>query len=354
MDTSKRRNIVLTGGMGYIGSHTVVELLKQDHRVTIVDTNCEYYGAQKTKTNLLTLLPQERGHQLVFKAIDITDENELDLLFAENKFDICIHFAAFKNVEESHRIPLSYYYNNIGGLLNLLVCCAKHACYDFIFSSSCTVYGSDQPVPFIEKSVNDIDSRTLTNPYATTKYMSEKILSDICDTDHRMRCISLRYFNPVGSHHSGLLGDAPLNHRPSNLMPIILDVVDGTLDKLPIYGHDYDTVDGTCVRDFIHVCDVARAHVFAMNKLPKLSTGENHIYNIGTGEGYSVLQLVNAMSEVVNSPIPHVFKTRREGDLPSAYADTRKSREELGFVAEKTIQDMCRDAYNFRQKIKIE
>ena len=348
------KNIVLTGGMGYIGSHTVVELLNLNHRVTIVDTNCEYYGSQTTKTNLLKLIPSDRVHCLIFKAIDITDEYELEQLFAENKFDVCIHFAALKNVEESQRIPLTYYYNNVGGLLNLLACCATHGCYEFIFSSSCTVYGNDQQVPFVEKSVDELDSRTLTNPYATTKYMCEKILSDLCEADSRIRCISLRYFNPVGAHHSGLLGDAPLNNRPSNLMPVIVDVMDGTRKELHIYGYDYDTVDGTCVRDFIHVCDVARAHVFAMNKLPELSTGENHIYNIGTGEGYSVLQLVNAMSEVINVPIPHIFKPRREGDLPSAYADISKSRDELGFVAEKTIQDMCRDSYNFRQKEKIE
>ena len=305
------KNIILTGGMGYIGSHTVVELLKYDNTVTIVDNNCDYQGVQYVRNNLLKIIDQDRVNCLFFKSIDVTDEDALDSLFAKNRFDTCIHFAALKNVEESQQIPLTYYYNNVTGLIGLLACCTRHGCYDFIFSSSCTVYGNNQNLPFLEKSIDELDIRCLTNPYATSKYICEKILSDLCKSDSRMRCIR---------------------------------------DKLHIYGRYYDTKDGTCIRDFIHVCDVAKAHVKTLDKIDTFSKGHNHVYNIGTGTGYSVLNLISTMTEMTKKPIPFVFDERRNGDIPIAYADTTKAQNDLEFVTQFSLDDMCRDSYAFKRK----
>lgn len=334
-------NVLVTGGMGYIGSHTIVELIQYDCNITIVDMN----QASARKDALNTLIGEEKCHLVNYEHIDITNGFEIQKLFKKQRFDVCIHFAAFKNVGESNENPLSYYYNNVGGLLTLLDACVYNGCHNFIFSSSCTVYGNDeQQAPFIEKSIDELDIRSVTNPYATSKYMCEKIIEDVCKRDQRMRCVNLRYFNPIGSHESGLLHDESIEGKTANLMPLLLDVLEGKKERIHIFGKDYDTVDGTCVRDFVHVVDVAKAHVKAVFKLFTLSPGKAHTYNIGTGQGCTVLEIIKTMSKMTNKVIPCKIDKRREGDLPVAYADTTKSKEELKFVAEKTIEDMCRDA----------
>jgi len=334
-------NILLTGGLGYIGSHTVLELVKSKCNIMILDIN----KSTKRKDNLYKLIDEEDSHLVKVEHIDITNGFEMYKLFKNNVFDVCIHFAAFKNVGESDEEPLSYYCNNVGGLLTLLETCVYNGCHNFVFSSSCTVYGKDEQVPFVDKSIDELDIRNTTNPYATSKYMCEKIIEDVCKRDHRLRCINLRYFNPIGSHESGLLNDDCMEGKTANLMPLLLNVLEEKIERVHIFGKDYDTKDGTCVRDFVHVVDVARAHVKAINKLFTMDVGKAHTYNIGTGKGCTVLELIKAMSKVTDKIIPCKFDKRREGDLPKAYACTKKTEEELGFVTEKTIEDMCRDAY---------
>lgn len=330
-------NVLVTGGMGYIGSHTILELIQYGCTITIVDMD----QSSTRKDVLNKLIGEEKCHLVSYAHIDITNGFEVQKLFKKQRFDVCIHFAGFKNVGESNEDPLSYYFNNVGGLLTVLDACVYNGCHNFIFSSSCTVYGNDEQAPFVEKSIDELDIRNVTNPYATSKYMCEKIIEDVCKRDQRMRCVNLRYFNPIGSHESGMLHEG----KTANLMPLLLDVLEGKKEHIHIFGKDYDTIDGTCVRDFVHVVDVAKAHVKAVTKLFTLSPGKAHVYNIGTGRGVSVLEIVKAMAKVTNQIIPCKIDKRRAGDLPVAYADTTKSKEELGFETEKTIEDMCRDAY---------
>jgi UDP-glucose 4-epimerase len=327
--------ILVTGGTGYIGSHTVVELIKQGKEVVIVD------NLANSKKETLNSIKQITGIEPKFYEADILDENALNKIFTENKIESVIHFAGLKAVGESVKKPLEYYSNNITGTLILLKVMKQFGCKNIVFSSSATVYGN----PGITKFVETMGRGKTTNPYGTTKAMIEKILEDLYIADNEWKIILLRYFNPIGAHESGLIGDNP-NGIPNNLMPYIQKVATGELEKLHIFGDDYPTKDGTGIRDYIHVVDLAKGHIKALEKLDKMEEGVE-VYNLGTGTGYSVLDIVKTFERVNNVKVPYVIDPRRDGDLAELYADTVKAKEELGWVATKTLEDMCKDSWNF-------
>ena len=328
--------ILVTGGLGFIGSHTAVELIKNNHEVIIVD------NLINSKIAVLEKLNQITGAKLIFYKIDITEEYKLENIFKEHKIDGVIHCAGLKSLGESVSKPLDYYYNNLVSTMVLSKMCVKYGVNKFVFSSSATVYG-DQPSPLKE----DMELKKTTNPYGETKAMSERILTDTSIANPNFSVSLLRYFNPVGAHESGLIGEDP-NGIPNNLMPFITKVAKGELGKLSVFGDDYDTIDGTGVRDYIHVVDLAKGHVKAIEKLDK---GIN-IYNLGTGRGTSVLELVNAFMKANNVDVAYDIVGRRAGDLATCYADPIKAEKELGWKAEKDINDMVRDAWKFEQKNK--
>ncbi|EOR28269.1 UDP-glucose 4-epimerase [Clostridium sartagoforme AAU1] len=329
-------NILVTGGAGYIGSHTCVALLEAGHTVIVADNLCN------SKAETIDKIKQITNKEVTFYKIDVTDEVALEVVFATHKIDGVIHFAGLKAVGESVENPLEYYYNNLVSTMVLSKLCKKYNVNKFVFSSSATVYG-DNKVPFVE-TMNLLPT---TNPYGETKAMSERILTDIAKVNPDFSVALLRYFNPVGAHESGVIGEAP-NGIPNNLMPYITKVAKGELDKLRIFGNDYLTVDGTGVRDYIHVVDLAEGHVAALDKL----TAGVHIYNLGTGEGTSVLQLVKAFEEANNIEVPYEIVERRTGDIASCYADVRKARNEIGWTAKRGIVEMCRDAWRFEKNHK--
>lgn len=326
--------ILVTGGLGFIGSHTVVELIKNKHEVIIAD------NLTNSKIEVLNKLSIITGIKPTFYQIDVTDKIKVEKIFKKHKMDGVIHFAGLKSVGESVFKSLDYYYNNLVSTMVLSKMCLKYGANKFIFSSSATVYG-DQPSPLKE----DTGLKQTTNPYGETKAMSERILIDTAKANPEFGVSLLRYFNPVGAHKSGLIGENP-NGIPDNLMPFLTKVARGELDKLSIFGDDYDTIDGTGVRDYIHVVDLAKGHVKAIEKL---DTGVN-IYNLGTGRGTSVLELVHAFIKVNNVDVPYEIVERRAGDLATCYADPSKAEKELGWKAEKDINDMVRDAWKFEQK----
>ncbi len=330
--------ILVTGGTGYIGSHTVVELLNLNKEVVVLDNFVNSSPEVVGKIKKIT------GKEFKFYELDLLDKEKLQKVFEENNITEVIHFAGLKAVGESVKKPLEYYSNNIIGTLILLEVMRKYNCKKIIFSSSATVYG-DQGVP---KYVETMERGKTTNPYGTTKSMIEKILEDLYISDKEWGIVLLRYFNPVGAHESGLIGDNP-NGIPNNLMPFVQKVATGKLPELSIYGNDYPTKDGTGVRDYIHVVDLAKGHINAIEKLNKEQTGV-YIYNLGTGTGYSVLDIVNTFEKVNNIKIPYKIAPRRAGDLPELYADPTKAKEELNWVATKNLEDMCRDSWNFAQK----
>ena len=332
--------ILVTGGTGYIGSHTVVELLNLNKEIVVVDNfvNSSPEVIEKVKT--IT------GKDFKFYEVDLLDKENLKKVFEENNITEVIHFAGLKAVGESVGKPLEYYTNNITGTLTLLEVMRNHNCKNIIFSSSATVYG-DQGVP---KYVETMKRGETTNPYGTTKAMIEKILEDLYVSDNSWRIVMLRYFNPVGAHESGLIGDNP-NGIPNNLMPYVQRVATGQLPELSIYGNDYPTRDGTGVRDFIHVVDLAKGHINALEKL-KENQKEALIYNLGTGSGCSVLEIVTTFEKVNNVKVPYKITQRRAGDLAEMYADPAKAEEELGWTANKNLEDMCKDSWNFAQKVK--
>lgn len=332
--------ILITGGTGYIGSHTVVELLNQNREVIVLDNFVNSSPEVIDKIKTIT------GKDFKFYEVDLLDKENLEKVFEENNITEVIHFAGLKAVGESVGLPLEYYTNNITGTLILLDVMRKYDCKKIIFSSSATVYG-DRGVP---KYVEDMGRGATTNPYGTTKAMIEKILEDLYASDNMWRIVMLRYFNPVGAHESGLIGDNP-NGIPNNLMPYIQKVAAKQLSELSIYGNDYQTKDGTGVRDFIHVVDLAKGHI---NALEKLSTLQDKalVYNLGTGNGYSVLEMVETFEKVNNTKVPYKITSRRAGDIAEMYADPTKAKEELGWVATKTLEDMCRDSWNFAQNAK--
>lgn len=332
--------ILITGGTGYIGSHTVVELLNLNKEVVVLDNFINSSPEVIDKIKTIT------GKDFKFYEVDLLDRENLEKVFEENNITEVIHFAGLKAVGESVGKPLEYYYNNVTGTLILLQVMREHNCKNIIFSSSATVYG-DQGVP---KYCESMGRGETTNPYGTTKAMIEKILEDLYLSDNTWRIVLLRYFNPVGAHESGIIGDNP-NGIPNNLMPYIQKVAAGQLPELSIYGNDYPTKDGTGVRDFIHVVDLAKGHINAMEKL-KEHQNSVLVYNLGTGTGYSVLDMVNTFEKVNEVKVPYKIAPRRAGDLAEMYADPTKAKEELGWVATKNLDDMCRDSWNFAKNVK--
>ncbi len=328
--------ILVTGGTGYIGSHTCVELLQKGHEVVVFDNLCN------SKPDVPDKIREITGKEVIFYRADMRDKESMRPVFEEHTLDAVIHFAGLKAVGESVAKPLLYYQNNITGTLNLCELMNEYQCRRIIFSSSATVYGSPETVPIRE----DFPLST-TNPYGSTKWMQEGILSDLCVADREWSVILLRYFNPIGAHESGLLGESP-NGIPNNLMPYIMQVAAGKLPELGVFGDDYDTPDGTGVRDYIHVVDLARGHVNAIEKA--VSSSGVHIYNLGTGRGYSVLEIVRAFEEVSGLTVPYSIQPRRAGDIAASYADPRKAKEELGWEAEYDLARMCRDSWRFAKK----
>lgn len=331
-----KMNILVTGGLGYIGSHTIVELIKNKHEVIIAD------NLINSKIEVLDKLYQITGIKPRFYQIDLCDEEKLEEIFKSNKIHGVIHFAGLKAVGESVSKPLDYYYNNLLSTMTLSKMCLKYKVNKFVFSSSATVYG-DQAPPLKE----DMDLKKTTNPYGETKAMSERILLDTAKVNPNFAVSILRYFNPVGAHESALIGEDP-NGIPNNLMPFVTKVAKGDLDRLSIFGNDYPTIDGTGVRDYIHVVDLAQGHVKAIEKL----SGGLNIYNLGRGRGTSVLELVNAFMKKNNIDIPYKIVDRRPGDVATSYADASKAERELGWKAKKNLDHMVSDAWNFEKENK--
>lgn len=328
--------VLLTGGTGYIGSHTAVELLKQGYSVEIMD------NLFNSKIEVLDKIETITGTRPVFHKIDLLDRAGMDEMFEKGGYDVVIHFAGLKAVAESVAKPLSYYETNVGGTLNLLECMKKHNVKQLIFSSSATVYGDQDGVKLTENMQTGVG---ITNPYGETKHVIEEILKDVVEAEPTFEVTILRYFNPVGAHESGLLGEDP-NDTPNNLMPIVMKVSTGEIPELKVYGDDYNTPDGTGMRDYIHVVDLARGHVAAMrNMKPGVS-----IYNLGTGEATSVLQMVSAFETASGKKLPYALAPRRVGDLAKVFADASKAERELGWKTELTITDAMNDTINFLNK----
>lgn len=329
--------ILVTGGAGYIGSHTCVELLNNGYEVVVYD------NLSNSKSTSLDRVKQITGKNLVFIEGDILDSKKLEEVFSSHHFDCVINFAGLKAVAESVKKPLEYYQNNIAGTVNLLMVMQKYECFNFIFSSSATVYGDPESVPVDET----FKTGGTTNPYGTTKLFIEQILKDLYNADNRFNIALLRYFNPIGAHPSGLIGEDP-NGIPNNLAPYITQVMIGKRECLSIYGDDYDTKDGTCIRDYIHVCDLARGHVLTVKKL--LENPGLVIYNLGTGKGSTVYDVLHAFERAYGAPIPHKVVGRRAGDVRANYTKVDKAYKELGFKAEYDINDMARDHWNWQKK----
>ena len=329
--------ILLTGGLGYIGSHTCVELLKRGERIVIMD------NLSNSREEAMDNIKAISNAGFIFYKADLLDKESMRKIFRENKIDAVVHFAGLKAVGESVAKPLAYYKNNVEGTLNLLEVMEEFGCNKMVFSSSATVYGSPERVPITE----DMPLST-TNPYGTTKLMIEQILQDYAKANKQFKVAILRYFNPIGAHESGAIGEDP-NGIPNNLMPYIARVASGKLECLSIYGNDYPTHDGTGVRDYIHVVDLAKGHLKALDRLAKDDTGV-FIYNLSSGRGYSVLDIVKAFEKANGIKINYKIVERRPGDIAKCYADSTKAWKELGWKAEKTLEDMVRDAWNFEQK----
>ena len=327
--------ILLPGGAGYIGSHTAVELLNSGKEIVIID------NFSNSKPEVLDKIKTITGKDFKFYEMDYRDKEALDKVFSENDIEAVINFAGYKAVGESVQKPIEYYENNIGGCLALLDVMRKYNCKKFIFSSSATVYGDPEVIPITE----ECKVGGTTNPYGTTKLFIEQILKDVYASDNTMDICILRYFNPVGAHSSGLIGEEPQG-IPNNLMPYVVRVAAGILPELSVFGNDYDTPDGTGVRDYIHVVDLAKGHVKALEKLEKENQGL-YIYNLGTGTGYSVLDMVKAFEAATGKTVKYKITARRAGDIATCYADPAKAKEELGWEAEKTLEDMCKDSWNY-------
>ncbi|MBQ9834270.1 MAG: UDP-glucose 4-epimerase GalE [Bacilli bacterium] len=329
--------ILVTGGAGYIGSHTCVELLNNNYELVILD------NFSNSNRDVLESIKKITNKDFTFYEGDMIDKNLLQTIFKENEIDAVIDFAAFKAVGESVSKPVAYYQNNVSTILNLLTIMQEYDIKKLVFSSSATVYGNPASVPITE----DFPTGNTTNPYGTSKLMVEQILKDLYNSDNSWDIAILRYFNPVGAHESGLIGEAPVG-KPNNLMPFITKVAKGELPKLMVFGNDYNTVDGTGVRDYIHVVDLAIGHIKALEKLNKENQGL-FIYNLGTGTGYSVLQLIKTFERVNNIKINYEITDRRPGDIDSCYSDPLKSKNELNFQTKKSLDDMCKDAWNFEK-----
>ncbi len=326
--------ILVTGGTGFIGSHTCVELIESGHEVVIVD------NLYNSSIEVLDNIEAISGVKPKFYKVDILDRPSLEEVFKENDFDAIIHFAGYKAVGESVSIPLTYYQNNISGSLNIYELMQKYHVDNIVFSSSATVYGDNFEVPFKE----EYGQGDTTNPYGTTKKFNEIILTDFARANKDISVVNLRYFNPIGAHPSGLLGEDP-EGTPNNLVPYIAKVATGELDHLRVFGDDYDTPDGTGVRDYIHVVDLAKAHLKAVEYATSHKGAE--VINVGSGKGYSVLEVLKAYEAACGKKLPYKIYPRREGDIAVCYADTTKAKELLGFEVFRGIEDMCRDSYNY-------
>lgn len=330
--------ILVTGGAGFIGSHTCVELLNAGYEIVVVDN---YYNSNPKS---LERVKELTGKDFKSYECDIRDSEGMDKIFKENKIDAVIHFAGLKAVGESCQKPIEYYDNNIGGTLKLCDVMRNNGCKNIVFSSSATVYGMKNVSPLKET----MKTGGTTNPYGTTKYMIEIILEDIYKSDNEWNVTLLRYFNPIGAHESGRIGENP-SGIPNNLMPYITQVAIGKRPFLSVYGNDYDTPDGTCIRDYIHVVDLADGHVKAVNNILDGKKGVQ-IFNLGTGKGYSVLDIVKAFSKAYGKELPYKIAPRRPGDLAVCYSDPTKAKEVLGWEAKRGIDDMCRDSWNWQSK----
>ena len=329
-------SILVTGGAGYIGSHTCVELLNAGYEIVIAD------NMDNAKPAALDAIREITGKDFKFYQIDIRDRAAMEELFSNEQIDAAIHFAGLKAVGESVAKPLMYYDNNLYGFIVLAETMQKHGVKKLVFSSSATVYGMNNPVPFKEEMPT-----SATNPYGYTKVMIEQMLDDICIADPEWAVCKLRYFNPIGAHESGLIGEDP-NGIPNNLLPYIARVAAGKLKELSVFGNDYDTVDGTGVRDYIHVVDLAKGHLAALNYVSENKGCE--AVNLGTGNGTSVLQIVSAFEKASGKPVPYKIVDRRAGDIATCYADASKAEKLFGWHAEKNIDDMCRDGWNFQSR----
>ena len=330
--------ILLTGGTGYIGSHTAVQLLNAGYDVVIVD------NLVNSKEDTIDKIKQITGKDVKFYKADVRDAEAMDKIFTENDIEGVIHFAGLKAVGESCEKPIEYYQNNLDSTLTLVDTMRKHNVKKIVFSSSATIYGIQESPKYVETMKRGIPS----SPYGTTKVMIEQILEDVYKADPEWKISILRYFNPVGAHESGLLGEDPKG-IPNNLMPYIQKVASKQLEQLTIFGNDYNTPDGTCRRDYLHVVDLANGHLKALEKLDKSDNGV-YIYNLGTGNPKSVLEMVNTFKDVNNIDVPFKFGPRREGDLDEFFADPTKAEKELDWKAEKTLEDMCKDSWNFAKK----
>ncbi|MBC5660623.1 UDP-glucose 4-epimerase GalE [Anaerosacchariphilus sp. NSJ-68] len=329
-------SILVTGGAGFIGSHTCVELLNAGYDVVVVDN---LYNASK---KALDRVEQITGKKVTFYEADILDRDALNAIFDKEQIDSVIHFAGYKAVGESVRKPIEYYYNNITGTLILCDAMRNHGVKNIVFSSSATVYGDPAFIPITE----ECPKGKITNPYGQTKGMLEQVLTDIFVSDPEWKVVLLRYFNPIGAHKSGLIGEDPKG-IPNNLVPYVAQVAIGKLKCLGVFGNDYDTPDGTGVRDYIHVVDLAKGHVAAIKKVEDTEPGVL-IYNLGTGKGYSVLDVVHAFEKACGKEIPYEIKPRRAGDIATCYADPTKAKNELGWVAEYGIEEMCEDSWRWQ------
>ncbi|MDE7083144.1 MAG: UDP-glucose 4-epimerase GalE [Clostridia bacterium] len=329
-------NVLVTGGAGYIGSHTCVELLNSGYGVVVVDNFANSSPESVKRVEKIT------GKRVALYEADVRDKAALDKIFLEHKIDWVIHFAGLKAVGESCAKPVEYYENNLNGTLVLLQAMREHGCKKIVFSSSATVYGDPEVLPLTE----DCKTGGTTNPYGTSKYFQEIMLNDVYKADKQWSVVLLRYFNPVGAHESGLIGEDPKG-IPNNLTPYIAKVAIGELKEVGVFGNDYPTHDGTGVRDYIHVVDLAKGHVAAIDKIVKSGV---YTYNLGTGVGYSVLDVIHAFEKACGHALPYKIQPRRAGDIAACYADASKAKKELGWEAELGIEEMCQSSWNWQQK----
>jgi len=327
------KRILVTGGTGYIGSHTIIELYKKGYEIDVLD------NLFNSKESVLDRIEEIAGKKPRFYKLDLLDYEGMDKLFAANQYDLVLHFAGLKAVGESVEKPLKYYENNVGGTVNLLKCMQNYGVNKIIFSSSATVYG-EQPVAKLNETMPT--GMGITNPYGETKHIIEEILKDVVEANPKFEAVILRYFNPVGNHPSGLIGEDP-NDIPNNLMPIIMKVSRGEIPELSVYGDDYPTPDGSGIRDFIHVVDLAKGHVAVIDKMKPGAL----IYNLGTGKGTSVFEMIKAFEKASGKKLPYKVVERRAGDLAEIYADPTKAERELGWKAELTVEDAMRDTLKF-------
>jgi len=330
--------ILVTGGTGFIGSHTCVELLQQGYSVVVVD------NLSNSNIGVLDRIKKITGKEVVFYQLDLLDKTGLDFVFSRHSINSVIHFAGLKSVSESVQIPLLYYYNNLISTLILMEVMAKYSVFDFVFSSSATVYGGNNPIPYVEHF--PLNS---TTPYGRSKVMIEQFLQDAFVSNPRWNMSILRYFNPTGAHQSGFIGEDP-DGMPNNLMPFITQVAVGKREKLNVFGNDYSTRDGTGVRDYLHVVDLALGHIKALEKLASQKVNSIEVYNLGSGKGSSVLDVVHAFEKACGQRIAYNIMPRRDGDISEFYADPTKARQQLNWQAKLSLDHMCRDAWNWQHK----